>query len=302
MQRILFSILVCFVFVSCNNSEKPASTAEVFIRSLKENKFELLEPHFATKEVYKAVTTSKETTDSFIDSFIVKNNERFKKDWSKVAETIKQKSIDLSKLKIKEWLVYNPFKGENKNVKGGVLVYEYDGKTWDDLMLLVGEVNGKTHLLQIPNPTRMFSFSDSSLGNVASAKLYAELADTTFKQKIQSKVMELIGHAKENKTELITQNAVYNGDDEARRWKSALNPSDVTEFEKGQNLLKQINSIMESCTTSATFDQFDYEKESEGVWLVQKMKCGNKNIYFAFLKIGGKLLLGEINADELPGA
>jgi hypothetical protein len=298
MQRILFFILASIVFVSCNNSEKPASPVETFIQSLKENKFELLEPHFATKEVYKAIVTNKEVTESFIDSFIVKNKDRFKEDWSKVAETVKQKSIDLSKLKIKEWIVYNPFKGENKNVKGGVLVYEYDGKTWDDIMFLVGEVNGKTHLLQLPNPTRMFSFSDSSLGNVASAKLYAELADTTFKQKIQTKVLELIGYAKEKNTELIARNAVYSGDDEIRRWKSALNPSDVKEFEKGQELLKQINSIIESCTTSATFDRFDYEKESEGVWLVQKMKCGNKNIFFAFLKIDGKLLLGEINSDE----
>jgi len=32
---------------------------------------------------------------------------------------------------------------------------------------------------------------------------------------------------------------------------------------------------------------------------VQKMKCGKKNIYFAFLKVNGQLLLGEVNADEL---
>jgi hypothetical protein len=302
MKRNLFIILASFIFVSCNTSsaDKAASPGEVIIQSLKEKKFEVLESLLPTKEVYKAVATE-EKPESFIDSFIVKNKERFKQDWEKVAETVKSKSIDLSTLKIKDWLIYNPFKNENKNVQAGVLVYEYDGKTWDDIMILVATVNGKTHLLQFPNPTRAFSFSDSSLRNVSDAKLYKELSDTTFRQKMQDKVKELIGYAQENKTEQLTLNSVYNGDDEARRWKSALNPSEVKEFERGSELIKQINAIMESCTTSATFDSFDYERESEGVWLVQKMKCGNKNIFFAFLQINGKLLLGEVNADQAPG-
>ena len=97
---------------------------------------------------------------------------------------------------------------------------------------------------------------------------------------------------------MITENAVYGGDDQTRRWKSAMNPSDAKEFEKGGELVKQINSIMESCTTSVEFDSLDYERESEGVWVVQKMKCGNKIIYFTFLKVDGKLLLGEVNAED----
>jgi hypothetical protein len=196
-------------------------------------------------------------------------------------------------------MVYSPFKDAKKEIKAAVLVYEYNGKTWDDISFVIGIINDKTYLLEMPNPTRMFSFSDTALRNMSDAKLYIELADSTYKNKVQDRVKEFIGYAKDNKTELMTANTVYAGDDERRRWKSAMNPSDVKEFEKGGELVKQINSIMESCTTSATFDNLDYERESEGVWVVQKMKCGKKNIYFAFLKIDGKLLLGEVNSDEI---
>jgi hypothetical protein len=300
MYRILLFVFCSGLITACSNSapNPNSSLSEIFIQSLKENKFELLESSLADKNVYKAVASNKEATDSFVNDFLVKNKEKIKEGWDKIAATAKEKKIDFSKLKIKDWLVYQPFKDKEKDIKGAVLVYEYDGKTWDDLMFIVGMVNGKTHLLEIPNPTRAFSFSDTALRNISDAKLYTELADSTYKDKVQYRVKELIGYAKENKIELVTANAVYSGDDQNRRWKSAMNPSDVKEFEKGSELVKDINSIFQRCNTSAVFDQLVYERESEGVWVVQKMKCGNMIINFAFLKIGGKLLLGEVNAED----
>jgi hypothetical protein len=302
MSKILL-FLAAFILLSysCNTkseTQEENSFSSVFIQSIKENKFELLGSSLADKNVYNAISPNKEVSDSFINDFLVKNKEKIKEGWGMIAATAKEKKIDFTKLKIKDWLVFQPFRNKEKDIKGGVLVYEYDGKTWDDLMFLVGIVNGKTHLLEIPNPTRAFSFSDTSLHNISDAKLYNDLADSTYKTKVQDRVKELIDYAKENKIELVTANTVYSGDDESRRWRSAMNPSDAKELEKGSELVKQINSIMESCTTTVEFDSLDYERESEGVWVVQKMKCGRKIIYFAFLKIGSKLLLGEVNAED----
>jgi len=171
---------------SCKTkSETPEenSLGSVFIKSIKENKFELLESSLADKNVYKAIASDKDISDSFVNDFLVKNKEKIKEGWERIAATAKEKKIDFEKLKIKDWLVYQPFKNKEKDVKAGVLVYEYDGKTWDDLMFLVGTINDKTYLLDIPNPTQFFSFSDTTLRNINDAKLYTELADSTIKPK-----------------------------------------------------------------------------------------------------------------------
>ena len=78
----------------------------VFIKSIKENKFELLESSLADKNVYKAIASDKDISDSFVNDFLVKNKEKIKEGWERIAATAKEKKIDFEKLKIKDWLVY----------------------------------------------------------------------------------------------------------------------------------------------------------------------------------------------------
>ena len=56
-----------------------------------------------------------------------------------------------------------------------VIVYEYDNKTWDDLSIIIRQIGDTTYLLEIPNPTRAFSFSDTSLAESSQAKVANEL-------------------------------------------------------------------------------------------------------------------------------
>jgi hypothetical protein len=297
----LYSFLATAVILFSCNTKSTSGTEDsldkLFIQSLKENKFEVLENNLATKELYRFIVPAKDTDDAFIDKFIRDYKLRIRESWNKVAEIVKTKKIDFSKLQVKEWLVHNPFKDKEKDVQGAVLVYDYDGKTWDDLSFLVATMKNKTYLLEIPNPTKAFSFADTTLRSRSDAMLYHELKDTAFIPKLQTRVNEMIQYAKENKIQQLTENAVYNGDDENRKWKSAMNPSDIKDFERGSFLIKAISGGLENCDYNYTFGTMDYDRESEGVWIVQKVNCGSKIIYFAFLKIDNKFLLGDVNIE-----
>jgi hypothetical protein len=297
LYSFLAAAVILFSCITKSTSGTEDSLDKLFIQSLKENKFEVLENNLATKELYRFIVPAKDTGDAFIDTFIRDYKLRIRESWNKVAEIVKTKKIDFSKLQVKEWLVHNPFKDKEKDVQGAVLVYEYDGKTWDDLSFLVATMKNKTYLLEIPNPTKAFSFADTALRSRSDAILYRELKDTSFIPKLEVRVKEMIQYAKENKIQQLTENAVYNGDDESRKWKSAMNPSDVKDFERGYSLIKVINNGLETCSGNYTFGTMEYDRESEGVWIVQKLNCGNKTIYFAFLKIDNKFLLGDVNVE-----
>jgi len=92
---------------------------------------------------------------------------------------------------------------------------------------------------------------------------------------------------------------VYRGDDKKRAWKTV---SDYTnEYEK-----KGVDDVCERINRTANLDSNGYkiikyftEKESEGTWHVltvsYKKKGVEKTAAFAFLKIGNKFCLGDID-------
>lgn len=92
---------------------------------------------------------------------------------------------------------------------------------------------------------------------------------------------------------------VYRGDDKKRAWKTM---SDYTnEYEK-----KGVDDVCERINRTANLDSNGYkiikyftEKESEGIWHVltvnYKKKGVEKTAAFAFLKIGNRFGLGDID-------
>lgn len=91
---------------------------------------------------------------------------------------------------------------------------------------------------------------------------------------------------------------VYKGDDEKRKWKVAANYSDPKEKEQVNNVCYKIN---ETVNQDSSYKIVGYltQKESEGEWhvlLINYVRKGkDKRAAYAFLKIGDKFLLGDID-------
>ena len=91
----------------------------------------------------------------------------------------------------------------------------------------------------------------------------------------------------------------YRGKDKSRAWKSACKYKNEEEKAYVNKVCAKIQVILEGLK-SHTYTEFIQEKEREGTWNVWvldlKYEDGNEaQKAFAFLKIGGKYLLGDID-------
>lgn len=294
---VIYFIGLTLFITSCGNKKTASDMEHAFIQSLKDGEFKILEPYFATREVYRSVATDSTSKSGLeVDSFLSQSNQRLKDSWDKILATVKRKNIDPGKVVIKETFLFDPF-GKGK-VQAMVVVYEYEGKTWDDLTIIVKQNDQKISLLEIPNPTDVFSFRDTSLRNVAYAKARMELAKPEFQLTLKDQVKQMIKWAKEDNLKEFSALVVYRGNDENRSWKSAVNMSDSVESELATGRLNKVKSIMKDCN-GHEFGKIIGERESEGFWIIQLVNCGNKMVYFSFLKIKGKLLLGDIDTEVM---
>ena len=66
-------------------------------------------------------------------------------------------------------------------------------------------------------------------------------------------------------------------------------------------LMQKVKKATSGCS-DFVYEEIQAEKESEGYWIVQPVKCGEKILYFAFLKVKDKLLLGDFNVEEAAGS
>lgn len=88
----------------------------------------------------------------------------------------------------------------------------------------------------------------------------------------------------------------YRGNDKSRVWKSPAIYSNEDEKRGVNNVCDRINRL-----TSNSYHIISYstETESEGTWLLLKVDCsgiaGKGLYYFAFLKVKGSYLLGDID-------
>jgi hypothetical protein len=91
---------------------------------------------------------------------------------------------------------------------------------------------------------------------------------------------------------------VYQGDDKSRKWKAAANYADAKEKEQVNNICYKINQTANQ-DSSYKIVQYLTQNESEGKWhvlMITYVKKGKeKKAVFAFLKIGDKFLLGDID-------
>jgi len=297
MQKLFIYLFTALSLGSCKNNQAPTTLEKAFILSLQEKDFGLLEPYLPDIALYKSLGNKMPArSDKEIKEFIDKGNEKIEVAWKNTLFNADEKKIDLKKVEIKEVIYYDPFIQDEQS-EAMVINYTYNNQTWDDLQFIVNRQKGKTYLLGIPNPTRAFSLTDTSLRASYEARLNLETRKPEFKKSLEEQVKRIILSVKEKNSAVFAENLIYRGKDENRRWKSALNLNDSLERAQANVFMERVSRYIEGCENFET-GEIKLERESEGIWILFPIKCGNKIMYFAFLKVGDRVLLADIDARE----
>jgi hypothetical protein len=293
MIRKFFLVAIpVLILLSCASKSKQNSLPSVFIQSLQKQDFDLLLPYMPTPEFYKSLHENvQKRSEEEILNYITENKEKIKSAWSAIAARVREKKVNLPGISVKETL-FNQF-SKSEKLKVMVVVYEYEKNTWDDMIFVIGDAQDKLVLLGIPNQTSFLSMEDKSLTSSQTVKLINELEKPAFQKSLRNRVKQLVDFARDNKTKEFTECMVYRGEDESRKWKSAMTTADPDENGRVALLMKIIQTEMQDCQ-DYSYNKTTTDQESEGTWIVQPVICGESTVYFAFLRIDGKLLLGDI--------
>jgi hypothetical protein len=296
MYKIFFAATIVLLFTSCG-SETPDKLEDAFFQSIQKNDFKLMEKFLPDKAFYNSLGDKMaKRTDDEILAFLDDSNEKIKQAWQNTIFNAAEKKIDLNKISIKEIFVYDPFP-KDEVTEAMVINYDYKGKTWDDIQFIIANKNGKTYLLGIPNPTRAFSMTDPELRATNEAKAWVEMNDPVFKKNLQNLSDTLIAAIQKNDLVTFGNYLAYRGDDPNRQWKSLINLSDSLEKQMATTFLQRMHSSLQGCTGFEK-GEMKTERESEGLWIIQPVKCGNKIFSLAFLRINGRLILADASTAD----
>jgi hypothetical protein len=295
MNRLL-SLLVVLAIISCNDSA-PTRLEDAFILSLQKNDFELLKDFLPDKKFYKAVAENMpKRTDNEIEDFLKQSHDRIMQAWQNTIYTAADKKIDLNKVVIKDVLYHDPF--PNDDISEGMIVnYEYKGSTWDDLQFIISRKTGKIQLLEIPNPTRAFSMMDKELRATNEAKTWIEMNKPEFKKNIDEISNKIVAAARANNLDEFGQYLIYRGEDASRLWRAPVNMSDSSERRQAAQFMDRVTRNLQNCNNFKT-GNFVTNRESEGVWITWPLDCGDKIVTLHYLRVNGKLLLGDTDVEE----
>ncbi len=118
------------------------------------------------------------------------------------------------------------------------------------------------------------------------------------KRNVKKTILKIFEVVETGKSFELANYVVYRGEEESRKWKDHCNYKAPNEKHQIQNLHQKI--VDRYIPYKYEFVKFTSQKESEGEWLVWEMNfyTGDKEpkkVYFAFLKVNGNYLLGDID-------
>lgn len=117
-------------------------------------------------------------------------------------------------------------------------------------------------------------------------------------QEVKMQLDSLVSYIKNKATESFAENTVYKGEDPKRKWNAANNPASPEELKAGKEMMEEFKKAFSECNHKE-FDTFRGDKQREGIWYVYTYACGaSKKIHLAFLKIGAKYALGDIDIED----
>ncbi len=266
-----------------------------FIESFRQGKFSLLAKHLPTRALYKSLGKEMSSrSDKEIDLIVSKNTKRVQENWNRIRENLKKGTVRPSDIKVREKIVYEIQPGQP--MQGMILVYEYKGRLFDDVSLIITEQPGKTYLLEIPNPLQVFTMQDTLLSESRRIKMDKQLASPGFGEKIQHLVKDMIRLARVDSLNGFGQSVVFHGPDVTRDWKQPVDLTKPAEAEFASGLMRQVKEALKDCP-GYKMEALRVENESEGYWIIQPVSCEGRKVYFAFLMPGGVLLLGDIDKE-----
>ncbi len=294
---LLITALIWVVDLNSQGNVPPSGELGTsFLSSLQQGQFGLLEKFIPTLAFYKSL--GKEMagrSDKEIGQVREQNKSRLKENWQQILQRVRRDGIDLTAVLIRETLVYEIIPG--KPMQGMVVVYGYKGRDYDDLSLIVHQQTGKTWLLEIPNPTRVFKMEDTTLRSSTKARQMIAQSDPLLKLQLEMQVKTLIRLANGDSLMAFGPQVIFRGEPPSRNWKSPLNMDIPDEAAQAERMMIQVKKAMSGCS-DYKLEAIRVESESEGYWMVQPVICGSRKVYFAFLMIGAGLLLGDLDTES----
>lgn len=135
MKRIL---LVLMLFTSTQLfAQNEQKIAEAFLKSVQQKDFSLLKP------------------------WVGENAKTMQEKWQQVVNNAHRKGFNVKSVTIKKIVNGDVF--SKLEMKGIIAVYEYEGKDWDDLLLMVS-TGKEMKLVEIPLTTYMFKMDAERRG------------------------------------------------------------------------------------------------------------------------------------------
>ncbi len=146
MTNILKKILLAFLLFTTTQvlAQDEVKLSEAFLKSVQDKNFTLLKPWLGA------------------------NAKPMQEKWQQVVNNAHREGFDIKAIEIKSVLPGEQI--PNLPLKSIIAVYEYDGKEWDDLLLMV--TTGKqVKLAEIPLASYMFALEEGRRGkNISDSK------------------------------------------------------------------------------------------------------------------------------------
>lgn len=115
---------------------------------------------------------------------------------------------------------------------------------------------------------------------------------------VREALLQLFRHCQGGEIEKAADYVVYRGSDEMGAWKRTCNYADPDERNQVEGVCAAIRDFLKE-GESPEFLEFETETESEGEWLVWKVRFkksgGAEEAWFAFLRVGDGYALGDID-------
>jgi hypothetical protein len=224
-------------------------------------------------------------------------HKRFEENWKTCRQNALEKGIDLKALRISETVLCNPFQQGESSLRSLVIGYSYNDVVWDDITILVIETVRKTYISGMPNPTHAFRMNAENNGReLANARAYKQLEDKNTMQQLQQLSAQIMEYVRTGNGEKLAPLLVYRGNDAARRWQDSCSFANAEDKDYIEPFIQSNAALAQQCKTM-TFGKLRSDRESEGIWFVLPVTCGNRQKIFAFLYVKGAFRLGDVDNE-----
>ena len=290
LKLISFLLLLSVQIVA----QEEKKLADAFMQSLVKNNYSLLTPHLASSEIMNKAFYAGKANKAKLAKDITTYTTKLKTAWPKYITDAKEEKVSLSKVKVVK--VTSEVINKEMNMHGLNIMFKHEDR-FGMIGLIYFPYNQKSYFLDFPNPLDAFDAKDSF--RIATNLQYSQDKNDPFiEAAIQEELNMLFGYVKDFNIAAFTPKTVHRDDDPAKNWKTAGDLTNKYDSLQAGATMGRIYTMLDGCKDK-TFHSFTIEKESEGVWYVYSYKCTDGRVLqFAFLKINGVFLLGDIDVEK----